>query len=105
MRNIAGEEQPTVLRERIVVNDPAAMRSAALLGLGVARIATPDALPYLESGELVRLVLSWYADAGPISTYYASRTLLPSRQGCSSIVWLRFSSASGWPERFAGTLG
>ncbi|MBX4871182.1 LysR family transcriptional regulator [Rhizobium bangladeshense] len=105
MRNVAGEEQLAALKERIVVNDPAAMRSAAVLGLGVALIAKPDALPYLENGELVRLIPAWYADAGPISVYYANRTLLPNK----TRVFIDFISdvfqRDRWPERFAGTLG
>jgi hypothetical protein len=64
------------LNETIVVNDPATMSKAALLSLGVALISVPEALPYLEGNALVRLVPSWYADLGPISLYYATRTLL-----------------------------
>jgi hypothetical protein len=42
---------------------------AALLSLGVALISVPEALRYLESNSLLRLVPSWYADPGPISLY------------------------------------
>ena len=76
MRDAAGNEMPVLLSERVVVNDHIAMREAALLGLGVAMLALADALPALESGQLTRLVPRWYADAGAISLYYASRTLL-----------------------------
>lgn len=69
------------------------MCKAALLGLGVTMIAMPDALLYLERGELVRLVPTWYADAGPISIYYASRTLLPSKTRPSWTSSLKSSSA------------
>ncbi len=105
MRNVAGEEQPALLRETIVVNDPAAMRSAALLGLGVAMIAKPDALPYLESGELVRVLPAWYADAGPISIYYANRTLLPLKTRVFIDFLVETFQREKWPERFAGSLG
>jgi len=47
--------------------------------LGVPLISVPEALPYLESNALVRLVPSWYADLGPISLYYATRMLLPAK--------------------------
>ena len=40
-------------------------------------LATADVLAALESGALVRLVPRWYADAGAISIYFASRALLP----------------------------
>ncbi|MBZ3691515.1 LysR family transcriptional regulator [Phyllobacterium calauticae] len=79
MRNSAGMEMPAHIRDRIVVNDPAAMRQGALLGLGVTILSAPVALPHLENGELVRLVPDWYADAGAVSIYYASRRLLPAK--------------------------
>ena len=56
MRNAIGTELPAALNETIVVNDPAAMYRAAVLSLGVALISMPEALPYLESNALVRLV-------------------------------------------------
>ncbi|MGO6739715.1 LysR family transcriptional regulator [Rhizobium ruizarguesonis] len=105
MCNLAGDEQPAALKETIIVNDPAAMRSAALLGLGVAMIAKADALGYLESGELIRLIPAWYADAGPISIYYASRTLLPSKTRVFIDFLTEVFQRERWPERFAGTLG
>jgi DNA-binding transcriptional LysR family regulator len=79
MRDVTGQEMPAPLVGRIVVNDPAAMREAALLGLGVAMVAVPDVLPALEAGTLVRLVPRWYSDAGAISIYYGSRILLPAK--------------------------
>lgn len=79
MRNAAGGEMAGTLNETIVVNDPGAAREAALLGLGVALLAVADVLPWIERGELVRLLPRWYADAGTISIYYASRTLLPAK--------------------------
>ncbi|QND54133.1 LysR family transcriptional regulator [Phyllobacterium sp. 628] len=79
MRNRTGVEIPVPIRQRIVVNDPAAMLQAALLGLGVTIISAPVALPHLENGNLIRLLPDWYADAGPVSIYYASRTLLPAK--------------------------
>lgn len=102
MRNAQGAEVPLTQPERIVLGDTAAMCEAALLGLGVAMIVVPDALPYLESGRLVRLCPQWYADLGPISLYYASRTLLPAKTRAFvelvSEAFLRDRLA----ERFAG---
>ena len=62
-----------------MVNDPAAMREAAILGLGVTLLAVSDVLASIERGELVRLLPRWYADAGAISIYYATRALLPAK--------------------------
>ena len=79
MRDTAGDEMPAQLGETIMVNDPAAMREAAILGLGVALLSVSDVLLSIERGELVRLLPRWYADAGAISIYYASRALLPAK--------------------------
>lgn len=76
LRDSRGAECPAPLSETIIVNDPAAMREAARLSLGVALIALPDVLPDLERGDLVRVLPDWYADADGISLYYASRTLV-----------------------------
>ncbi|KJZ34490.1 LysR family transcriptional regulator [Pseudomonas fluorescens] len=79
MHDGAGNEAPANLNENIVLNDPAAMREAAILGLGVTLLVLPDVLANIQRGELVRLLPDWYADAGPISLYYPSRTLMPAK--------------------------
>ncbi|MBY5446730.1 LysR family transcriptional regulator [Rhizobium leguminosarum] len=104
MRNAAGELQTASLKETIILNDPAAMRASALLGLGVTLIAKPDALPDIESGRLVRLLPSWWVDAGPISIYYASRNLLPSKTRAFIDFVVEHFETEGYPKRFAGSL-
>jgi DNA-binding transcriptional LysR family regulator len=79
LRNARGIEVAGTLTETIVVNDPTAMREATRLGLGVSLIALFDVLPALERGDLIRLLPNWYADAGAISLYYASRTLISAK--------------------------
>jgi DNA-binding transcriptional LysR family regulator len=79
MRTNAGLECAVSLPESITLNDPVAMRESALLGLGVALLTVPDVLPWLERGELVRLLPQWYVDLGAISLYYPSRTLMPAK--------------------------
>jgi DNA-binding transcriptional LysR family regulator len=79
LRNADGTEVAGTLAETIVVNDPTAMREAARLGLGVSLIALFDVLPELERGDLIRLLPDWHADAGAISLYYASRTLVSAK--------------------------
>ncbi|ADG20416.1 transcriptional regulator, LysR family [Paraburkholderia atlantica] len=74
-----GEEAAAAINEDIVMNDPASMREAARLGLGVAMLALPDVLPDLADRKLVRLLPNWHSDAGTISLYYASRRLLPAK--------------------------
>lgn len=79
VRNAAGEEVAIDASPALVLSDPAAMREAALRGLGIAMLAVPDVLPQLEQGSLVRVLPGWHADAGAISLYYASRALLPAK--------------------------
>jgi len=105
MRDAQGAEMASGLPEMLVVSDPAALCKAALLGLGVTLIAVPDALPHLESGALVRLLPQWYADAGPISIYYASRTLLPAKTRIFVDHVVEHFRRERLAERFAGSLG
>ena len=79
MQDDAGQEASASLNENIVLNDPAAMREAALLGLGVTLLVLPDVQGHIQRGELVRLLPHWHADAGAISLYYPSRTLMPAQ--------------------------
>jgi DNA-binding transcriptional LysR family regulator len=101
LRKADGTEMAGTLAETIVLNDPAAIRAAALLGLGVAFIALPDVEAELARGDLIRLLPNWYADAGAISLYYASRTLLPAK----TRVFVDFVVDAFRRERFMGSAG
>jgi DNA-binding transcriptional LysR family regulator len=105
MRDVAGTEMAASLEETVVFDDPEAMCRAALLGLGVALIAVPHALPHLEAGTLVRLVPQWYCDAGPISIYYATRTLLPAKTRAFVDFVIEAFRRERLAERFAGSIG
>ncbi|WP_459614258.1 LysR substrate-binding domain-containing protein [Bordetella sp. 2513F-2] len=105
MRNAQGEEIAASMREAVVVNDPAALRESARLGLGVAMLAVPDALPWLESGELVRILPRWWADAGAISLYYAGRDLLPGKTRAFIDFVIEVFRREDYARRFAGSLG
>lgn len=105
MRNAQGDEVAAVMREAVVVNDPAALRESARLGLGVAMLAVPDVLPWLESGELVRVLPRWWADAGAISLYYASRDLLPGKTRVFIDFVIEAFKREDYARRFAGSLG
>lgn len=105
MRDIAGAEMQASTKESATFDDPEAMCRAALLGLGAALIAVPHALPHLESGALVRLIPQWYADAGPISIYYATRTLLPAKTRVFVDFVVEAFQRQRLAERFAGSIG
>jgi DNA-binding transcriptional LysR family regulator len=105
MRNAAGGEMEVPLKATIAFDDPEAMCRAALLGLGVTLIAVPHALPHLESGTLVRLVPQWYVDAGPITIYYASRTLVPAKTRAFVDFVVETFRRQRLAERFAGSVG
>lgn len=79
LRNRAGDEALADFRPVAVFDDPEAMARAAACGAGIALLPTPHAVPLLESGELVRLLPDWHADSGPLSIYYPSKRLMPSK--------------------------
>ena len=73
--------------------------------LGVTLIAVPHALGHLERRALVRLVPQWYADSGPISIYYPTRTLLPAKTRVFVDFVIDGFRRDRLAERFAGSLG
>jgi DNA-binding transcriptional LysR family regulator len=105
MRNVSGEEMTAPIRETVVFDDPEAMCRAAVLGLGVTLIAVPHALPHLERGALIRLIPDWYADLGPITIYYATRTLLPAKTRVFVDFVVEAFRRDHLAERFAGSIG
>jgi DNA-binding transcriptional LysR family regulator len=105
MRNAAGDEIEATQPATLAFDDPEAMCRAALLGLGVALIALPHALPHLESGALTRLIPQWYCDAGPISIYYATRHQLPAKTRVFVDFVVEAFRCQRLAERFAGSVG
>lgn len=79
LRNRNGQQASIELPLRVALSDPAAACSAAAAGLGIALAAVPQALPYLESGTLVRVLPGWHVNAGSISIYFAAHKLLPAK--------------------------
>jgi DNA-binding transcriptional LysR family regulator len=105
MREAAGRAEDAVLPESVVVNDPSVMREAALLGLGFTLVAVPDVRHDLDRGDLVRLLPRWYADAGAISLYFASRAHLPAKTRAFVDWVVEAFKTERLAERFAGSLG
>jgi DNA-binding transcriptional LysR family regulator len=79
LKNGADEEIVANIRPIAVLDDPEALAKAAACGFGIALLPLPHALPFLQSGELVRILPAWSAETRPLSIYYSSRRLLPAK--------------------------
>ncbi|HEJ9096323.1 TPA: LysR family transcriptional regulator [Serratia odorifera] len=79
LRNPDNEQRPAAMQVAMTVNEPAAAAQAAEMGMGIALIAMPNALPYLESGHLVRVLPEWYVDRGSVRLYFPSLKFLPTK--------------------------
>jgi DNA-binding transcriptional LysR family regulator len=101
LRNRADEQVAIDMPIRMTLSDPDAACLAAAEGLGVALVATPQALPYLESGALVRVLPDWYVDAGTISIYFAAHKLLPAKTRAFVDFIVEQFRQKKWAKRFA----
>ncbi len=61
----------------LAFNEPELMLDAALDGLGVAYVMETLAEPYLESGQLIRLLDDWTLEFPGYYLYYSSRRQVP----------------------------
>lgn len=100
LRNAGGEESAVTLKPRVIFSDPEAMCQAAAMGLGIALVPLPFALPWLERAALVRLLPGWHADAGPVSLYFPGKKLLPAR----TRVFVDFVTEQFAAKDFAGRM-
>jgi len=73
------EHRPLVLKSRMTMSDSEAACCASAQGLGIALVSMPMAVPFLDSGAVVRVLPDWYVDDGNISIYYAEHKLLPGK--------------------------
>jgi DNA-binding transcriptional LysR family regulator len=79
LRSRRQAEQAVPCKPRLIFSDPEAIAQAARLGIGVALLPMPFAFTAIRTGELVRLLPGWYSDAGPVSLYYPSRSMVPAK--------------------------
>jgi DNA-binding transcriptional LysR family regulator len=79
LRNAENEQRAPSMEIKMTVNEPDAAAQAAEMGLGIALIAMPNALPYLESGRLVRVLSGWYVDRGSVHLYFPTTKFLPTK--------------------------
>ncbi|CAI2002965.1 LysR family transcriptional regulator [Serratia proteamaculans] len=79
LRNADNEQRAPTMTIKMTVNEPEAAARAAEMGLGIALISMPNALPYLESGRLVRVLPGWYVDRGSVRLYFPTTKFLPTK--------------------------
>lgn len=79
LSNRAGQQAAIALRPAITMSDPGAACDAAVMGLGITLVSYQDALPYLERGQLVRVLKGWRVEGGAVSIYYPAQKLLPAK--------------------------
>lgn len=96
-----GREVEIQTPPRITFNDPIALTQATVLGLGLALLPLPNALPHLESGALVRVLNTWAWDAGALSLYYPGSKLLPARTRAFIDYLVTEFRSMGWSQRFS----
>ncbi|MCS4248739.1 LysR family transcriptional regulator [Pseudomonas sp. BIGb0164] len=73
------EQRPLALKPGMTMSDSEAACCASAQGLGIALVSMPMAVPFLDSGAVVRVLPGWYVDDGNISIYYAEHKLLPGK--------------------------
>ena len=100
LKSNEGQELVASVRPVMVLDDPEAMARAASMGMGIAMLPLPHALPLLENGTLVRVLRDWSAESQPLSIYYTSRKLVPAKVRVFVDHILEAFRASGHAARF-----
>ena len=70
LTSIERDHSPLVLKPGMTMSDSEAACCASAQGLGIALVSMPMAVPFLDSGAVVRVLPDWYVDDGNISIYY-----------------------------------
>ena len=99
LKNSKGETFDLDLKPAAIMNDPEALCMCAVMGLGVAMVPLDRAWPWIQRGELIRILPDWYVDLGPISVYYSARKSLPAKTRVF-IEFLMEHFQSGLSDRF-----
>ncbi|WP_321848619.1 LysR family transcriptional regulator [Pseudomonas paraveronii] len=101
LSNREREQRPLVLKPRMTLSDSEAACCAAAQGLGIALVSMPMAVPFLDSGAVVRVLPDWYVDDGNISIYYAEHKLLPGKTRAFVDFILEQFVMTGLAQRFS----
>jgi DNA-binding transcriptional LysR family regulator len=95
------EHRPLVLKPGMTMSDSEAACCASAQGLGTALVSMPMAVPFLDSGAVVRVLPDWYVDDGNISLYYAEHKLLPGKTRAFVDFIIKQFSERGLGQRFS----
>jgi LysR family transcriptional regulator for bpeEF and oprC len=77
---VRGEESLTTTSPgSLRVNDATAVLRAGLEGLGIARLTTYAAAPYLRSGELEQVLADWRSEPMPVQVVYPENRHLSAK--------------------------
>lgn len=79
LRNRAGQQVPIQLRQHITMSDAEAVCRIAEMGMGIGLTSMPHAVPYFDSGRLLRILPDWYVDGGMLALYFPAQNLLPAK--------------------------
>ncbi|UPG87622.1 LysR family transcriptional regulator [Luteibacter aegosomatis] len=101
LTNAGGEAAPIALERRVLFDDPDAAARAAALGLGIALVSVQSALPWIERGELQRVLPDWWVDGGNLSLYFAAQALLPEKTRAFIDYVVRQFDLQGLSQRFS----
>ena len=101
LKSGAGREVVANVRPVAVLDDPEAIARAAAIGLGIAMLPMPHALPLLETGELLRVLPDWHGLNRPLAIYYSSRRLLPAKVRVFVDYVVEAFRTGGGAERFS----
>jgi DNA-binding transcriptional LysR family regulator len=101
LKSDAGREVVANVRPVAVLDDPEAIARAAAIGLGIAMLPMPHALPLLETGELLRVLPGWHGLNRPLAIYYSSRKLLPAKVRVFVEYVVEAFRTGGGAERFS----
>ncbi len=95
------EQRPLALKPRMTLSDSEAACCASAQGMGIALVSMPLAVPFLDSGAVVRVLPDWYVDDGNISLYYAEHKLLPGKTRAFVDFILEQFLIAGLAQRFS----
>ena len=101
LTNREREQRPLVLKPRMTLSDSEAACCASAQGMGIALVSMPMAVPFLDSGAVVRVLPDWYVDDGNISLYYAEHKLLPGKTRAFVDFILEQFLIAGLAQRFS----